>query len=272
VTDDAASAALGDRDVVVLAMKSQDTVAALDALVLAAPPTIHLVCAQNGVANERAALRRFENVHAMCVMCPATHLAPGRVTAHSAPLYGGFDVGRYPFGLDEVDRYVAAAITDSSCSSEPRDDVMPWKYAKLLRNLENVSDALFGQGEHRGAIGRLVREEGEAVLAAAGLDFTDDETFEGRHRNVVTPVSPPGATRHRGGSTWQSLVRGSGGVETDYLNGEIALLARLHGVAAPANQLLQTMMHEAIAQGRGAVTTEADEFHRRLDALRACSA
>ena len=68
-------------DVVVLAMKSQDTVAALDALVAVAPRTVAVVCAQNGVDNERAALRRFELVYGMCVMCPATHLEPGVVQA-----------------------------------------------------------------------------------------------------------------------------------------------------------------------------------------------
>ena len=46
-------------DVVVLAMKSQDTAGALDALASCAPPDIAVVCAQNGVANERAALRLF---------------------------------------------------------------------------------------------------------------------------------------------------------------------------------------------------------------------
>jgi 2-dehydropantoate 2-reductase len=42
-----------------------------------------------------------------------------------------------------------------------------------------------------------------------------------------------------GNSTWQSLVRGAGSVETDYFNGEIALLGRLHGVPAPINAALQ---------------------------------
>lgn len=32
---------------------------------------------------------------------------------------------------------------------------------------------------------------------------------------------PPGV---RGGSSWQSLARGTGTVEADYLNGEISLL------------------------------------------------
>jgi 2-dehydropantoate 2-reductase len=38
-----------------------------------------------------------------------------------------------------------------------------------------------------------------------------------------------------GGSTNQSLLRGAARLETDYLNGEIALLGRLHGVETPLN-------------------------------------
>ena len=48
-------------DMVLLAMKSQHTAAALDDLVAAAPEDIGVVCGQNGVANERMALRRFAN-------------------------------------------------------------------------------------------------------------------------------------------------------------------------------------------------------------------
>ena len=36
---------------------------------------------QNGVANERFALRRFPNVHGVTVMMPAAFLAPGEVAA-----------------------------------------------------------------------------------------------------------------------------------------------------------------------------------------------
>src|SRR4051794_16069091 len=66
-------------DVVVLAMKSQDTGDALTALADVAPPSIAVVCMQNGVANERAALRFFASVYAVCVVCPALHLEPGSV-------------------------------------------------------------------------------------------------------------------------------------------------------------------------------------------------
>jgi 2-dehydropantoate 2-reductase len=49
-------------DVVMLTMKGQDTAAAL-AAVEACCPDVAIVCAQNGVANEREALRQFERVY-----------------------------------------------------------------------------------------------------------------------------------------------------------------------------------------------------------------
>ncbi len=47
-----------------------------------------------------------------------------------------------------------------------------------------------------------------------------------------------------GGSTWQSLVRGTGAVETDYITGEIVLRGRLHGVPTPVNELLQLLANQ----------------------------
>ena len=58
-----------------------------------------------------------------------------------------------------------------------------------------------------------------------------------------------------GGSTWQSLARGATELETDYLNGEIVLLGRLHGIPTPANELLQQLARglAATRQRPGAV-------------------
>jgi 2-dehydropantoate 2-reductase len=56
-----------------------------------------------------------------------------------------------------------------------------------------------------------------------------------------------------GGSMWQSLQRQAGSAGADYLNGEIVLLGRQHGVPAPANELLQqlatTMAADCAAPG-----------------------
>src|SRR5262245_37370875 len=66
-----AEAAPGAGDVVVLAMKSQHTAAAVTELAACAPLGVGVVCAQNGVENERVALRSFPDVYGMSVMLPA---------------------------------------------------------------------------------------------------------------------------------------------------------------------------------------------------------
>ncbi|MCH8162086.1 MAG: ketopantoate reductase family protein, partial [Chloroflexi bacterium] len=68
-----------DGDAVLLTMKTQDTEAALDELRAAAGGSVPVFCAQNGVENERLALRRFQNVYAITVMLPAAHMEPGVV-------------------------------------------------------------------------------------------------------------------------------------------------------------------------------------------------
>jgi 2-dehydropantoate 2-reductase len=62
-----------------------------------------------------------------------------------------------------------------------------------------------------------------------------------------------------GGSSWQSLTRGTGSIETDYLNGEIVLLGRLHGVPTPVNALLCRLANEMAAARRapGGLSPEA---------------
>src|SRR2546428_7317017 len=98
----------GPDDVVFLTMKSQHTAAALDDL-RAAARDVPVVCAQNGVANERMAARRFSRVYGMIVVLPATHLRPGEVVAHAAPVGGVLDAGCYPHGTDLL---IVAVATD----------------------------------------------------------------------------------------------------------------------------------------------------------------
>ena len=89
----ASELSLESDDVVIVTVKSQDTQRALADLRAAIPRDVAIVCAQNGVENERVALRLFANVYGMCVMCPATHLTAGVVQASSSPITGLLDVG-----------------------------------------------------------------------------------------------------------------------------------------------------------------------------------
>ena len=227
-----------DDDVVILAMKSQDTEAALRSLALVARPSVVVVCAQNGVANERAALRIFENVLGLCVMLPAAHLVPGVVQAHSIHATGILDVGRYPQGSDSHAQSLATTLEAAGFVSLARPEIMRWKYARLLLNLGNAVDALCARGERSGSPLRMVREEGEACLDAAGIAHVSAEEDRARRGDLIS-VGPGGGRERGGGSSWQSLSRSTGTIETDYLNGEVVLLGRLHGVATPANLLMQ---------------------------------
>ena len=235
-------------DVVLLATKSQHTVAALESLEQHAPATTPIVCLQNGVANEREALRRFADVHGICVMLPSGHFDPGVVLAYSSPITGLLDVGRYPDGVDDVDRAVASALASSGFESVPRPDVMRWKHRKLIMNLGNAAEALCGPAARFGELAERIRAEGEAALAAAGLDVaTADEDAERRSDKLTIRMIE--GHRWGGGSSWQSLARGTGNVEADHLNGEIVLLGRLHGVPTPANALVQRLANTVAAMG-----------------------
>jgi 2-dehydropantoate 2-reductase len=237
-----------DDDIVLLAVKSQDTEVALAGLAGAAPPSLVVVCAQNGVANERAALRRFENTLGMCVICPATHLAPGVVESESSPCPGIMDVGRFPEGVDAVSEEVAAALRAATFDSRAVPDVMRWKFAKLLSNIGNAVEAVCGSQAEGGELGEVVRREGEAVLRAAGIAHASPAEDAARRGDLIT-LRPIEGRRRMGSSSWQSLTRAAGSIEADYLNGEIVLLGRLHGVPAPANDLLQRLANR-MAQER----------------------
>lgn len=244
-------------DVVLMAVKGQGTPAVLDAL-SDAPPDLPIVCLQNGVDNERQALRRFRRVYGVPVMCPASHLEPGVVEARSAPIAGIFDVGCYPTGVDEVATSVAAAFAGSGFSSVARPDVMRFKWAKLLMNLGNALEAACGTIPPDSRLYRAARAEGRAAMAAAGVDCASAEEDKARRGDLIQ-IRPVAGAERGGGSSWQSLARGTGNIEADQLNGEIVLLGRLHGVPTPVNDLLQrTARHLARIGAPPGSMTEAD--------------
>jgi 2-dehydropantoate 2-reductase len=257
-------AGLRPGDVVMLAMKSQHTALAVADLAAVAPPGIAVVCAQNGVNNERVALRAFADVYAVSVMLPATHLEPGVVVSNSAGKTGLLDIGRYPSGVDPVAESVAAALSGATFDSVPRADIMRWKYRKLLLNLGNAVEATCGPAGRTSALMGRVMAEGESVLAAAGVDPVSSDEDRARRGDLLA-LRPVDGRRRVGGSTTQSLLRGLPTVESDYLNGEIVLLGRLHGVPVPANALVQRLAAVAAATGAGPGGHDPDEVLAMVD-------
>jgi 2-dehydropantoate 2-reductase len=216
------------------------------------------------VAGERLALRRFERVYGVCVWLPSQHLHPGVVTAPCAPLTGMLHIGRYPEGAggmpDETARRIAADLEKSRFRAPVVPDVMRWKHAKLLLNLGNAVEALVGRAglaDGGAAVARRARAEGEAVLAAAGVPHAgQDEQDE--MRGGLMEIQP--LDDYDGGSSWQSLRRGTRSIEADYLNGEIVLLGRLHGVPTPVNEALRHAANAFAAAGREPGSMKAAEL------------
>jgi 2-dehydropantoate 2-reductase len=252
----------GPDDVVVVAVKSQDTPGVVDALAAVAPSATPIVCLQNGVANEVAFLRRFSSVHGVTVMAPTWHLEPGVVRAYTHEAAAILDIGRWPGGTDAVDDAVAAAFCASGFESVARADIRRWKYAKLLLNLGNPVDALCPRDADFDELARRARAEGQAVLEAAGIAFTSEAEDRERRGDILRIIPIDDRTRP-GASTWQSLASGLP-VEVDHLNGEIVLLGRLHGVPTPVNELLQAATHAAVASRTPPGSVPAADLLARL--------
>ena len=274
-------------DVLVITTKTQDVQAALEQWVDApvydaggagvgtAGELLPVLTATNGVASERIALRYFARVFGVVVWLPAVRLDPGEVILRIGPASGEFIIGRFP-PVGESDPLSAADVellatletdwTGATFMIHVVDDVMRWKYAKLLSNLGNSIQALVGPVDDTRELAERVRAEAVEIYAAAGIaSASEDEerASRGDHFRIHEVLGQPASM---GGSTWQSLARGTGSVESDYLNGEIAAMARGLGREAPLNATLQRLAREAAKSGAGAGSMALAELERKLGA------
>ena len=250
-------------DIILLTMKGQHTAPALEELRAAGVTTQAVVCAQNGVNNERLALRLFPNVYAMTVMMPSDYVTPGEVICYGAPKLGLTDLGRYPQGLDDHVAAIATALDSAGFAAFPLEHVMRSKYGKLRENLGNVVEAALGHGSRSGPLMDAIQAEAAEVYKAAGIDWVAIGGADPRRKGLMEMGAVEGVTR-TGGSSIQSLKRGTGTIETDYLNGEIALLGRLHGVPTPLNAGLVAIGQELAAKGAKPGSMTEAELRVRL--------
>lgn len=291
---------LTENDILVLATKTPDTASAVrdwawrpvkraDGGTGVAATDLPIVTLQNGLDNERTALRSFAHVIGGVVWIPATYVLPGEVVNHADPVPAVLFLGRFPTSATETaaglatstetatdlaagvptgtgtaadiapvattgskeaaglavaadagTERVAAGLRAGGFIVHVVEDIVAHKAAKLLGNLVNTLDALYQPSALRDTAVATLRAEAQAVYAAAGIvPATPDQTGFG-----VAEI----ATHPRvGNSTRQSLTR-STVPETDYLDGEIVLLGRLHGVPTPAAAAIQARLHRALAE------------------------
>ena len=142
------------------------------------------------------------------------------------------------------------------------------KYAKLLGNLSNSLQAATDMAEGSVEIARMLRREAVACFNAAGIDCASRQEAQKQYSRGLNYAEVANVPRG-GGSSWQSIARGTGDIESDFLNGEIVLLGRLHGVPTPANEALQALGNEMARTGLGPGSFSPDQVRVRIDAVAA---
>jgi 2-dehydropantoate 2-reductase len=281
----AASAAeqvqLTDRDVLVFTTKTQQLDAALqewvdqpvhgpDGVVGTAGERLPAMIALNGVAGEEKALRYFRRVFGICVWLPAVHLDPGEVIVRSWPVAGQFHIARWPASTttqDDAALLSGLAETWSAAGIQVRtpNDVAPWKYNKLLSNLGNAVGALAAEAADTSEVVSALRVEGEKVLRHAGIEWISFETSTAARADGPTIRAIPGWNAGASNSTWQSLSRKTGNVESDFFNGEIVRIAHHHGITAPLNAALARAARSAVRNGAGPSRYSAAQLAELLE-------
>jgi 2-dehydropantoate 2-reductase len=128
-------------------------------------------------------------------------------------------------------------------------------------NLGNGVDASFAQGEAADELAERAQEEGERVLAAAGLTVVTADEDRERRGSILQRRTD---LERRGGSTWQSLTSGTGDSEIYYLAGEVVLQGRLHGVPTPVNEAVVAATRLLAATGGAPRSLDAGEVLARL--------
>ncbi|MDB5664852.1 ketopantoate reductase family protein [Cypionkella sp.] len=238
-------------DILLLAVKGQD-VEELSAQIALLPvegggvaADLPVVTMQNGLEAERIVARRFSRLYAAVVRVPAIYTEVGKVSVLAEPQFASVSIGRFPQGRDAISARLTADLTQANALAEEHADIRRWKAQKLTYNVRNVVELFAGTPDQVAFVGNALAAEAEVVLKAAGFDpaaEAERKVSLGGWKVTRDPTAPSGQ------STWQSFTRGARS-EVDFLNGEIVLQARLHGLDAPWNLAAQRLAAELAASG-----------------------
>ena len=232
-------------DVVFLCVKGQDTDSAMREL-SSVVQDVPVFCFQNGVRNEEIVSKYFPRVYGVMVKAGAVFIRDGEVESRSNPP-GRLVIGRYPEGADALVESVAVRLRKAEYVVEVTPDIMPHKWGKLVENLANAVGAITNAaGEEANSIALATQNEGKEILARAGIRWVPAMEATSRPSKRTAPTKSDLYSVPLG-STWQSLVRGEGTVETEFLNGEIVRLAGQFGTQAPINEALLCITQEMAA-------------------------
>ena len=259
---EADAAALADRQVVLVTVKSPATAAAGAALQAVLPEGALVVSFQNGVGNADTLAAALPRCVVLAGMVPFNVVRQGEGRFHNGTS-GPLELAR----AAGAEGPLACALREAGFAVALHDDLRPVQWSKLLVNLNNSLNALAGvplreelaQRGYRLLLAAAMRE-GLRCLRAAGLKpvrigrlipsvvplaLTLPDWLFVRAAAAMLKVDPLARS-----SMWDDLQRGRQ-TEVDYLNGEILRLGERHGVPTPVNRRIVALIKEAERAGRG---------------------
>jgi 2-dehydropantoate 2-reductase len=128
------------------------------------------------------------------------------------------------------------------------EKVMPYKWGKLMANLNNAIGAITNsRWDETGLLHRAAVEEARDILKLAGIPWISQEQLAVEWKDLAEKPRKVLTTESQS-STWQSLARKQGSVETEFLNGEIVRQAKRIGKEAPINAGLMRITLEMAAK------------------------
>ena len=257
----------GTFDLVLLAVKSQYTDVALDAILPHLTPESAVVSLQNGVNESHIARRVGLNRTIGCLVdFSADYHAPGEILrGRAGNLFIGELDGRMPPRLEEIRRVLALSTRTHLCAN-----VMGYVWAKMCKGTIDITtalvdadaDAVRGNKATFPVRIELVRE----AIRVAEADGVRVEAFDHFDPAPFADTSPGGFAAAcavleemaRGATVnnlkvrtgyWRDIVVRKRKTEIDHITGEIVRRGERLGIPTPVNAL-QLRMFEEIEAGR----------------------
>jgi 2-dehydropantoate 2-reductase len=173
-------------------------------------------------------------------------------------------IGKYPTGTDALAEAVGSALRNAGFYVLVTPDVMPFKWGKLMSNLANAIGAITNESfRSQRSITEATQREAEAILRDAGIRWLSQKDVEKEWPDFGAKPKAAMNTEEQS-STWQSLGRQQGTVETEFLNGEIVRVAKRIGKTAPINEAINRITQEMAAKKEKPGKYPAAELSRML--------
>ena len=250
---------MGDAAVVLVAVKSADTIAMAEIIARHTPPDVVIVSLQNGVGNVAVLRNRLPGRRVLGGMVPFNVIALGQGRFHRATS------GDIVIKQDEA--HTAEMLSVPGLKVRPTGNIDGVQWGKLLLNLNNALNVLADLPLRRQLAQRPWRRlfanqvaEGLAAIRAEGIKPVSPTPVPLGWMPALLRLPDPifdallGRTMkidpEARSSMWEDLQRGRR-TEVDYLQGVITGIAERRGLEAPLSRRIVELIRQAETNGKG---------------------